>query len=194
MTIMVIISSQREVEIYGTCSEHYTSLMFRSSDGPDSTHAGDLWGVRISALLIGLGAILTALVSVLILIVMFLDIKQHHVASFVKPLLLLLCFAALTYVLIRICTGLVAGYRFAQLGGIAWGVLLLMFCWMLVHDARGPYNPKAPDAQELDGPMFLLSAPTALWLIGYLSTKRVSAKFLGPRDQASPPTPAPPRS
>ena len=117
---------------------------------------------------------------------MFFRASQHAFASQMKLFLLLLCFIALTYALLRICVGLLQGLRFAQLGGIGWGVLLLLFCWLLVHDARGPYNPKAPDAQELDGPMFLLTAPTALWLIDYLSTKRVSARFSTCRSKAYP--------
>lgn len=144
----------------------------------DGDNAGKLWGVRICAVLVSLGAIASVVCCVLAGMAVFFQASQHARANSVKSFFVLVCFISLTYALLRISTGLLQGRRFAQLGGIAWGVLLLLFCWMLVHDARGPYNPKAPDAQELDGPMFLLMAPTALWLIGYLCRKRVSAKFL----------------
>jgi hypothetical protein len=157
--------------------------MFSSITNPGCNDAGSLWGVRICAILVGFGALASAMGCVLLIMLTFVTLTQGALADSIKFLLLLLCCVALTYALLRICVGLFNGSRFAQLGGITWGIMLLLFCWMLVHDARGPYNPKAPDAQELDGPMFLLSAPTALWLIGYLSTRRVSTKFRGSTDE-----------
>jgi hypothetical protein len=156
----------------------YTFAMFSAINDHDRNDAGSLWGVRICAILVGFGALAAAIGCVLLLMLTFVTLTQRALADGMKSLLMLLCCIALTYALLRICVGLFNGSRFGQLGGILWGIVLLLFCWMLVHDARGPYNPKAPDAQELNGPIFLLSAPTSLWLIGYLSTRRVSAKFL----------------
>lgn len=152
--------------------------MDRSINNSSRSDAGTLWGVRVCGFLVGCGAMLAAMCCVLFGATTFLNIKQPSSGGVLRPLIIFLCSLTLTYALLRICAGLFRGFRFAQLGGIAFGVFLLFFCWALVHDARGPSNPKAPDAQELDGPMLLIAAPTALWLISYLSTKRVSAKFL----------------
>jgi hypothetical protein len=152
--------------------------MFNAINDHARNDAGSLWGVRICAILVGFGALAAAIGCVLLIMLTFVTFTQRALVDGMKSFLMLLCCIALTYALLRTCVGLFNGSRFGQLGGILWGIVLLLFCWMLVHDARGPRNPKAPDAQELNGPMFLLSAPTALWLIGYLSLRRVSAKFL----------------
>lgn len=154
--------------------------MFTTLNVSNKRGAGSLPGVRVCAILVGLWALLSAVFCILSVIVTSLAFAGRSYKSGTRALFIALCTAALTYLLLRICIGLFRGSRLGQLGGIAWGVLLLFFCWGLVHDARGPINPKAPDAQELDGPMFLVSATNALWLVGYLSRRRVSAKFLGP--------------
>lgn len=153
--------------------------MFTTLNVSDKREAGSLLGVRICAILVSLWALLSAVFCILFVIVTFLDFADQSYKSGTRALFIALCTAALTYLSLRTCIGLFRGSRLGQLGGIAWGVLLLFFCWGLVHHARGPINPKAPDAQELDGPMFLLSSANAIWLVGYLSRRRVSAKFLG---------------
>lgn len=146
--------------------------MVRLISSVDRRHeAADLWGVRVCVILVGLSALGSALCSVLVVIVTCLTLVQHSHVGWLRLCLLLLCCGALTYLLLRISVGLFQGLRLAQIGGIAWGVALLLFCWMLVHDARGPVDPKAPDAQELNGLMFIIAAPSGLWMIGYLSLR-----------------------
>jgi hypothetical protein len=146
-----------------------------------STEASDLWGVRASAVIIALCGVFSVLATILLAITAVFTVRQRDFRAILMLALFTLASAAVSYGLIVLTAALHNGTPWARAGAVVWGIFLLLFCWLAVSDARGPYNPKAPDAQELDGPAVILVAPLGLWLCGYMTLPHVRRRFSSSR-------------